>query len=55
MSLLSRVASNYSLSLKLNNGFNHIFRLSHTIPSTATDSTPDTMDLDSESQQEDHG
>jgi hypothetical protein len=55
MSILSRAAANYSLSLKLNQGFNHVFRLTRSLHSTATDSTPDTMELDSESQQEDQG
>jgi hypothetical protein len=55
MSILSRIVSNPSLSLRLNNGFNHVFRLTRSSHSTATDSTSETMELDSESQQEDQG
>ena len=55
MSILARAASNHSLALKLNSGFKHAFRLTHSVQSTATDSTPDTMELDSERQQEDQG
>jgi hypothetical protein len=55
MSILSRGVTNSSLSLKLNSGFNHVFRLTRSVKSTATDSTAETMGLDSESQEEDHG
>jgi hypothetical protein len=55
MAILSRFTSKNSLSLKLNNGFNHVFRLTRSLQSTATDSTPQTMDLDSENQEEDQG
>ena len=55
MSILSRSVSNSSLSLKLNYGVNHAFRLTRKLQSTATDSTPETMYLDSESQEEDQG
>ena len=55
MSMLSRTVFNPSFKLKLNNGFNHVFRVTRSLQSTATDSTPETMDLDSESQQEDQG
>lgn len=55
MSILSRSVSNSSLSLKLNYGVNHAWRLTRRMQSTATDSTEATMNLDSESQEEDHG
>ncbi|CAF0994963.1 unnamed protein product [Adineta steineri] len=55
MSILSRAASGHSLSLKLNTGLNHVFRFTRSLQSTATDSTPETMELDSENQQEDQG
>ncbi len=55
MSILSRVACNHTLSLKLNAGINHMYRIVRTLESTATDSTPQTMHLDSERQQEDPG
>lgn len=55
MSILSRSVSNSSLSLKLNYGVNHALRLTRRVQSTATDSTEATMNLDSESQEEDHG
>jgi hypothetical protein len=55
MAFLSRTVSNPSLSLKLNHGFNYVFRFTHSLQSTSTDSTSATMHLDSESQQEDQG
>jgi hypothetical protein len=55
MSMLSRAVCNHTASLKLNGGINHMYRAVRTLQSTATDSTPETMDLDSESQQEDPG
>jgi hypothetical protein len=55
MSILSRAASGHSLALKFNSGLNHVFRLTRSLQSTATDSTPQTMDLDSENQEEDQG
>ena len=55
MSMISRTVSNPFVSLKLNGGFNHLFRQVRFLESTATDSTADTMHLDSESQQEDPG
>ena len=55
MSILLRSVSNSSLSLKLNYGVNHAFRLTRKTHSTATDSTAATMNLDSESQEEDPG
>ena len=53
MSIISR--SVYNRALKLNNGFNPIFRFKRSTQSTSTDSTPETMELDSESQEEDQG
>jgi hypothetical protein len=55
MSILSRAVYNHTVSLKLNAGINHLFRIVRTLESTATDSTPQTMNLDSESQEEDSG
>ncbi|UJR30995.1 hypothetical protein I4U23_018506 [Adineta vaga] len=55
MSILSRVVYNQGTSLKLNAGINHVQRFVRSLQSTATDSTPQTMNLDSESQQEDPG
>jgi hypothetical protein len=55
MSILSRVACNHTLSLRLNAGINQMYCIVRTLKSTATDSTPQTMNLDSESQQEDPG
>lgn len=55
MSILSRTVSNPTLSLKLNHGFNHIFRFTRSLQSTSTDSTAATMELDSENQEEDQG
>lgn len=55
MSILSRVAYHQSTTLKLNVGINHVHRFVRGLQSTATDSTPQTMYLDSENQQEDLG
>ena len=55
MSILSRAVFNHTASFKLNAGINHMYRIVRTLESTATDSTPETMHLDSESQQEDPG
>lgn len=55
MSILSRTVFNHTVSLRLNGGVNHLYRVVRTLESTATDSTPQTMYLDSESQQEDPG
>jgi hypothetical protein len=55
MSILSRAVCNHTVSLKLNAGINHMYRIVRTLESTATDSTPQTMNLDSESQEEDPG
>ncbi len=55
MSILSRIACNNTLSLKLNAGVSQMYRIVRTLESTATDSTPQTMNLDSENQQEDPG
>jgi len=55
MSMFSRTIFNPSLKLKLNNGCHHVFRVTRSLQSTATDSTLETMELDSESQQEDQG
>ena len=55
MSILSRTVYNHTVSLKLNAGINHMYRIVRTLESTATDSTPRTMNLDSESQEEDPG
>ncbi|CAF0869688.1 unnamed protein product [Adineta ricciae] len=55
MSILSRAAFSHLSPLKVGSGTNHVFRFTRSLQSTATDSTPDTMDLDSENQQEDHG
>lgn len=56
MSIISRAVCNHTGSLKLNAGVNyHVYRIVRTLKSTATDSTPETMNLDSESQQEDPG
>jgi hypothetical protein len=55
MSILARTVTNSSLSLKFNSGFNHVFRLTRSLQSTSTDSTPETMELDSENQEEDQG
>ncbi|CAF3687552.1 unnamed protein product [Rotaria sordida] len=55
MSILLRIASSSSLSLKFNKGCKHAVYLKRSLQSTATDSTRDTMDLDSENQREDHG
>ncbi|CAF0719376.1 unnamed protein product [Adineta steineri] len=55
MSILSRAVYNQAVSLRLNAGINHMYRTVRTLESTATDSTPQTMHLDSESQQEDPG
>jgi hypothetical protein len=55
MSILSRAVCNHTVSLKLNAGINHMYRIVRTLKSTATDSTPQTMNLDSESQEEDPG
>ena len=55
MSILSRVVSNHAASLKSTGGLKLAFRPVRSLQSTATDSTADTMDLDSESQQEDPG
>jgi len=55
MSILSRIVYNHTVSLKLNAGINHIYRIIRTLESTATDSTSQTMNLDSESQEEDPG
>jgi hypothetical protein len=55
MSFLSRGACNHTALLKFNAGINHVYRIVRTLESTATDSTPQTMNLDSESQQEDPG
>ena len=53
MSMISRAAS--KSSLKLNHGYNYLSRCTRSLKSTATDSTPATMNLDSENQQEDQG
>lgn len=55
MSILSRTICNHTISLRLNGGVNHLSRTVRTLQSTATGSTPQTMHLDSESQQEDLG
>jgi hypothetical protein len=56
MSILSRAASStHPISSKFTTRFNHVFRFVRSLESTATDSTVETMDLDSESQQEDPG
>ncbi|CAF0851091.1 unnamed protein product [Rotaria sp. Silwood1] len=55
MSILSRVASSSSLSLKFNSGFRHVFYLKRSVQSTSTDSTRETMELNSENQHEDQG
>ena len=53
MSTLLRSVSNTSLKFKT--GLHHVLRFSSTLQSTSTDSTPATMELDSESQEEDQG
>jgi hypothetical protein len=53
--MFTRTVFNPSFKLRLNNGFNHVFRVTRSLQSTATDSTPATMELDSENQQEDQG
>jgi hypothetical protein len=55
MSILSRSVCNHTISLKLNAGINHMYRIVRTLESTATDSTSKTMNLDSESQEEESG
>jgi len=56
MSILSRNVGNHSLTWKLNSGINqYMYYAVRTLRSTATDSTPQTMHLDSENQQEDQG
>ncbi len=55
MSILSRAVCNHTISLKLNIGVNYMYRIVRTLQSTATDSTIQTMHLDSETQQEDPG
>ncbi|CAF2756991.1 unnamed protein product [Rotaria sp. Silwood2] len=55
MSILSRVASNSSLSFKFNGRFKNVVCFKRSLQSTSTDSTLDTMELDSENQQEDQG
>ena len=56
MSILSRAASHHTGSLKFGSGVSHIHRnVVRSLQSTSTDSTPQTMHLDSENQQEDQG
>jgi hypothetical protein len=51
MLMFTRTVFNPSFKLTLNNGF----RVTRSLQSTATDSTLETMELDSENQQEDQG
>ena len=55
MSILSRVVCNHTKSIGVNAGINHLYRTIRTLESTATDSTLETMHLNSEHQQEDLG
>ena len=55
MSILSRAARSHTVPLTFNVGITHAHRLVRNLESTATDSTPATMHLDSENQQEDPG
>ncbi|CAF3732657.1 unnamed protein product [Rotaria socialis] len=55
MSIFSRAASCQPLLIKFNSGWKNVLCVKRSLQSTSTDSTPSTMELGSESQEENHG